>query len=134
MQGEATHEDEALSIRRGQRYVRGLALQVVLVSALSIVDYNLSVGSEKLAAQLFRFMLTLWLSHSLAAGRPLARILAVVLLGLGGVAGAVLCVVAPTHFISTVAAGTYLFGAWILTMHPDVKAFFAHHDDREATG
>jgi drug/metabolite transporter (DMT)-like permease len=75
-------------MQNGRRLVWVVVLGAVIVDALTILTYNITIGSDQLLTQLFRFGLTLVLCRFLLRGANWARWVAGILFSLGGLVAA----------------------------------------------
>lgn len=112
----------------GRQILRRHVFAVISISALTILQYNLVIGPDRLPAQVVRFALTLLLCYGIYRGSPLAKWLAVCLFGIAGVLFFSL-LLSPGHIGTlnwlTAAANcmTYLLFAWSLIRSTAVAAF-----------
>ncbi|MDA3872712.1 MAG: hypothetical protein PF795_01990 [Kiritimatiellae bacterium] len=67
--------------------VKFIAYILIAQSAIFILLYNLSIGTDKIVTHIVRLSLTCLLGYKLSQGRPWARTVTVILTGLAGLAG-----------------------------------------------
>lgn len=118
-------------IKAGREIVFRLSIAVVCISALTILQYNLILGTHKLPQQIVRFGLTIWLCYAIYRGSQPARWIGIALFAIGGVVFALLLLKMKNLDIldgMTVGlnAATYLVFAGSLFGSGKVIAFLNH--------
>ena len=133
----STHGDEQL-VGRGRFVVLCVIGFVVMFSLLTILLFNLLSGSQKLPAQVVRFLLTIGLAVCLYRGQSWARYLMVFLFGLAAIMSlfAPPSVMASAHPVMiaylVVMIGGYAASAISLVALPSVGKFMMHQRNRPA--
>lgn len=111
---------------RGRRLIGLFCIAILCFDAIVIVEYTMQAGMQKFASNIIRFCLTAALFFWLYRGSNIARWIAFVCFGLGGLAG--LYVIASagrwnSRHIPMIAC--FLLFAWTLALSPDVRAYIA---------
>jgi len=113
---------------RGRRLVLVAAAIMILVSAGTILTYNMALGQQQLISQVIRFILTVVLVIYLFKGYAWARWVSVVLLSLaslgGIVAGISLIPSKPAARLLVAMGVLYLVCLGVLAFSGDVAEYF----------
>ncbi len=133
----STHGDGHL-VNRGGLVVLFVIGFVVTFSLLTILLFNVVLGSQKLPAQVVRFFLTIGLAACLYRGHSWARYLMAILFGLGAIVGIFALPLtianAPPVMLAyfAVMIGGYAASSISLVILPSVGKFLIHQQSRQA--
>jgi hypothetical protein len=123
-----TDSAEAHAMERGRTKTRNVAWVLVIISLSVIGTYVQHRGLDRIGTQLVRLVLTIGLAWLVAQGRGWARILTVVLAGLGAIGMTFVAVSAPNGwgaFTGACYALSYALVVMRLNYDHDVRAYFA---------